>query len=549
MKFPIYLLFLLTLFVNVVNAKNENSLIIAHNSSVNPWHNGEYGGLYVNSNETPTETPLPPTPMKTPTPTRTPPHVFTSGPTRTPVPVWQQIMIITDNADSTVDLSNAVDNDSKFNRGLAIHWDWTQTHNIVLNDISDVHIQISVDGDEYVYLGRTASATASSLSWIPGSQLIHPDFREGPQYGHTYEFRVSAISESGTVNAYGPFYSAGPVEFKSFMTVETKYNYGMAIQWDLAQADNIDLDDIKDIHVQVSVDGDEFVYLGRTESGTSQLLPWIPNSQLIHPDFREGPQFGYTYDFRLLAITESGIPEAYGPFYSAGPVELRSSITVEDDLNATKDLSNDQDYDSKWNRQLVISWDFDPETTIRPIKLADFHVYVSVNGGTYTFFGRAHTGFANHLNWNGGDLRFHGPFENAGPAEFLPLVTVTDNILALNDVSNGLDQDAPDSRQLVIRYNFEGHVDFDLETIADFYVYVKVDSRGWTFLGRNNSAMAPEFIWDNKMIPKLSNPDFHSGPQFGHSYLFRVYPVTVSGIPKFYGPFESAGPVEFVSTQ
>ncbi len=418
----------------------------------------------------PTATPVPPTATETPTPTKTTMPELTITPTPTPVPPRQQLLTVTDNGNTAVDLCNGTDYDS-----------------------------------------------------MPNTIL--------------------------------------------------------AIRSDLTPASDTDLSDIKDIHVQVRMDGEgEFVYLGRTDSGTAQALIWEAGSQLVHPDFRVGPLLGHSYEFRALALTESGIPKSYGPYYSAGPVELKPAITVEDNPATTEDMSNGQDYDSRFNRQLTVSWNLDSGSADSD-EIADFHVYVSINGGSYLFLGRPGNSVATQLNWSAGGAGaifnpmflagpqfgntytfrvyaitasgtplFYGPFVNAGPVEYFPLVTVTDNILTLEDLSNGQDQDAPDNRQLVIRYNFESQAELDINNVSDYHVYVKVGDGNWTFLGRNGSATATEFVWDEKMIIPLSNLAFINGPQFGQSYQFRVYPITVSGSPVFYGPFESAGPVEFLSS-
>ena len=122
-------------------------------------------------------------------------------------------------------------------------------------------------------------------------------------------------------------------------------------------------------------------------------------------------------------------------------------------------------------------------------------------------------------------------------------VVVTDSLdEGFADLSNGEDRDTPDSRDFVIRWHFDSSK-VDVFDLTDVHVYVRVNQSGsFQYLGRTGSGTAEYLEWSAGGGRSFAEP-FRDGPTFGQRYEFRVYAVTRSGKPLFYGPFGNAGPV------
>jgi len=115
-------------------------------------------------------------------------------------------------------------------------------------------------------------------------------------------------------------------------------------------------------------------------------------------------------------------------------------------------------------------------------------------------------------------------------------VIVTDNVLALTDLSRGTDYDDVEKSDLVIRWNIV------FSDVKEYHVYVKVDDQALQYLGRTDDVNATKFVWKANQ-PKI-NAIFADGPLFGHEYAFHVFAITESGNPSFYGPFSTIGSVK-----
>ena len=151
-----------------------------------------------------------------PTPAATPSSTPTATPIITPTPnvPLNDTLIVTDDLASTEDLSNGVDRDGQGNMLLAVKWNLL-LENIDLSKVNDVHVYVDVDeSGDYAYLGRTGGA-ASSFVWKKQGGKTAAAFRDGPQSGHSYRFRIYALTVSKTPLFYGPFDTAGPVGFES----------------------------------------------------------------------------------------------------------------------------------------------------------------------------------------------------------------------------------------------------------------------------------------------------------------------------------------------
>lgn len=140
--------------------------------------------------------------------------------------------------------------------------------------------------------------------------------------------------------------------------------------------------------------------------------------------------------------------------------------------------------------------------------------------------------------------RTSGPFYMAGPVNFQPSPSVTDDLDSFNDLSNGEDIDAPENRSLVIRWAKDPAV-MDLNDLKEFHVYVQMNGEGeYTYLGSTRSPDSELLEW-KETTSAAFNERFRSGPQPGNSYCFKVYALTNSQTPLFYGPFQTQGPVSY----
>lgn len=121
-------------------------------------------------------------------------------------------------------------------------------------------------------------------------------------------------------------------------------------------------------------------------------------------------------------------------------------------------------------------------------------------------------------------------------------VIVTDDLSSLDDLSNGIDRDG-DPRELVIHWRMESG-DF-----AAYHVYVSVDGAVLRYLGIQISAI-PYFVWRQAFGQKaFLHEDFTHGPEYGHTYRFRVYAIPPDDDPQKIRFLDAAGPVQFLPLQ
>ncbi len=289
----------------------------------------------VEPTSTPIPTEVPVLPTSTPTPTMTPVS------TPTPVSPVSPLVTVMDTLLSNTDLSNDMDRDNSQYRSLTIQWDFSQDETVNQEDISDIHIYVSVNGDEFTYLGRTADGSVTHYEWRQGASNVIRTFWNGPEYDSTYRFRVYALTVSGTPFVYGPFENAGPVQFESAVyatddlsstsdvtgtqDIDLESERGIVIRWELEEGD-FDIRDIKDTHVYFQLEGEETIqYVGRTASGEASYLEWNANAANLLAEHRDGPSFYTKYKFYVYFLTSSGTPSHHGPFPMSDFVEIVES--------------------------------------------------------------------------------------------------------------------------------------------------------------------------------------------------------------------------------
>jgi len=122
------------------------------------------------------------------------------------------------------------------------------------------------------------------------------------------------------------------------------------------------------------------------------------------------------------------------------------------------------------------------------------------------------------------------------------VITITDDINSFTDLSNQSDLDRSDQRELVVRWSLDSSTG-DQNDIKDYHVYVSVGGDPYRYLGRPGNASAQYFQW--KAGNRFISSTFRDGPQNQSSYRFKVFIITKSGEPRFFGPYMNSGSIQF----
>lgn len=432
------------------------------------------------------------TPTRTPTPTLTPTYTPTLSPTPTVTPTWTPVAVavpvntvmVTDDLQSTANLIGSYDSDEASDRALGIRW------NIDGSGFVDYHVYVQVNGSTPFFLGRPGSGSVTYLDWRPDNPMIVRMFSDGPLFNNAYRFLVYGIRENQSpvmVAAEGEVYYQGPGsplptptptssptpvlifipaghaivtdDLQSTQNLlgsvdrDIEANRALAIRWNFLETG------ITDFHLYVQVNGGPNTYLGRTGRGDVAFYEWRKGSLYLNEPFQEGPQFGDSYRFVVFGLLPGRPPVA---------IDTQNTVLFLEDKPAA------------------------PTASPTPV-----------------------------------------PTPTLAPGT----VIVTDSIESGEDLSGGEDTDPAGRRGLVIRWNLS------YPEVADFHVYVSVNGEDAKYLGRTASSTADYLEW-REGAPNLGK-DYRTGPQFGNTYRFFVFPIRPSGTPAYYGPFTHAGPVTF----
>ncbi len=133
---------------------------------------------------------------------------------------------VTDDAQSSEDLSGFADFDTPDNRELVIQWDMSET-GIDPIDIRRYHIYLITpesENDDETYFADTRIGDITSIQWHPGNPLIAPRFSNGPQFNTSYKFAIYALTHSGSPYAHGPFENSAFVEYYRIREPEEALN-------------------------------------------------------------------------------------------------------------------------------------------------------------------------------------------------------------------------------------------------------------------------------------------------------------------------------------
>ncbi|MEW6238498.1 MAG: formylglycine-generating enzyme family protein [Candidatus Omnitrophota bacterium] len=282
---------------------------------------------------TPTITPTI-TPTATITPTFTP--TATNTPTATPIVLETKNAVhVYDEPWSTGDLTRETDFDAPDAVNITIAWDHVNANALGW----DVYVR--QDGLGYQFLIRCA-ADAASYDWRPNAPDVSPLYLNGPQFNHTYQFRVYPLgvtsgpriileqlapvllSQEGAEPAAMPTIPIPNVPAGRVVTHTNlmKGNISPPMDW-LNKVDRVpdgrailiawnfgeDSPLVKDYHIWVKVDEmDKFEFLGITGSSDIQYFEWSFKSGFYTSSvYREGPQKSKCYRFQIVGLSSDGV--------------------------------------------------------------------------------------------------------------------------------------------------------------------------------------------------------------------------------------------------
>ncbi|PIT94161.1 hypothetical protein COU00_00600 [Candidatus Falkowbacteria bacterium CG10_big_fil_rev_8_21_14_0_10_43_11] len=476
----------------------------------------------------PTNTPIMAIPTPVP-PTSTPTFI----PTATPIPApWNVVAEITDKTDAEVMITLTWESGAA--SGFAIH---------AYKNIS-------------VYMGATRAEGAQR------SQAFTFDYEDL----NSFKFYIAQVNQDGSLRtsftpSNGVIVAAEPVVIpkpvKPAWVIAEQINPTQVIIAWATDESNVGYD------INTYLPGNVYVpkFSGRIAGATGeQLLNLTPDD-------------GGIYTYYVRGLNALGVPSDWiksEPLTVIAPPQP-FVVSVYDTAASTKNISGATDYDALENRQLAISWVDNSNEQV-----SGYHIYVATETtdtrGIFLGF-TSRTGTM--LEWKAGnpsiapkfrsgpdfgDKKFLvfalrtgkaplGPF-SSGMVKLAPTVIITDNLDSLADLSNGQDADPANARELALRWdNFDGS-NIDAANIKYFHVYARVNGAGnFFYLGVVADPINTSFIWKQTTAGSTAAA-FRNGPQFGNSYEFKLYPVKKvfeAGVERtFYGPFQTAGPVQFI---
>ena len=87
------------------------------------------------------------------------------------------------------------DSDMSDWRALQIAWNF----GIDASQVSEYHVMVSIDGGNYEFLGQTGTGKLNYFWWTPNEEFkINPKFANGPEGGHTYQFKIFLLPVGDT---------------------------------------------------------------------------------------------------------------------------------------------------------------------------------------------------------------------------------------------------------------------------------------------------------------------------------------------------------------
>lgn len=350
------------------------------------------------------------------------------------VPLPNTTVAVTDDAASTADLSGQTDFDAPENRQLTIRW-LASAKNAV-----NWHIYVRHGFGEFEFLGQTGTGFSDHFSWFPNAPQLNPEFIDGPQFNSIYQFEVIRLDGNlgdddiltQTSHVGFNFIGGSPLTIRENPVKVVDDFFGTRDLTGMTDFDNSDervltikwsqpSGNATDWHIYIREGLGGRKFLGRTGNGTVQFFEWFPNSPNTNPEYKAGPQFNKTYNFRVIRIDSSfSMEDVFDQPFSVGYSQTGTEevalimpeapnlsgrrIAIYDDILASDDLAPigniGSDSDSPERRFIHIAWNFNDDTSI----IYDYHVEVSVNGGGFQFLGQTQDNLQQYFWWSAENL-------------------------------------------------------------------------------------------------------------------------------------------------
>ncbi|MEW6234040.1 MAG: hypothetical protein AB1656_01515 [Candidatus Omnitrophota bacterium] len=291
---------------------------------------------------TPTNTPTN-TPASTPTPawTFTPTPTATFTPTQTPTPTTPAAtptaksishVFVYDDPAFPVDLTGATDFDDAGAAALTIAWDADKGAATGW----DIFVRQGLRGSQF--LARVNNADAFLFEWKKDSANLASAFQNGPDYNAAYSFRVVRLDgQVGTedffdmsgfvglnltggnnirltqpampnlrdkeIAVYDDILGGNNLSLSGEDVDESNWR-ALQIAWNF----NADPSTVQDYRVLIREKGEtQFKSLGQTNSGKITYFWWTQDQAFTTTaEFKDGPQPGKTYQFRVVKFAFDG---------------------------------------------------------------------------------------------------------------------------------------------------------------------------------------------------------------------------------------------------
>jgi hypothetical protein len=219
--------------------------------------------------------------------------------------------------------------------GWVIAWDKDAS------SATDWHVYVRKGFGGTQFLGRTASGDQLQFNWSGDSEdQTSKVFQSGPDFNSAYSFRVVRIDAQLSPDDY--INQKGIVGFNLegandvALTIPELPNIPaetIGVYDDILGGDNlappltigadedsvisralqivwnfgVNSDEVMDYHVFVSVNEQDFVFLGQTNTGTLNYFWWTPNNEFRTIDeFQGGPEGGNSYQFKVYMLPIDG---------------------------------------------------------------------------------------------------------------------------------------------------------------------------------------------------------------------------------------------------
>ncbi|MBZ0256060.1 hypothetical protein K8I31_08365 [bacterium] len=334
-------------------------------------------------------------------------------------PVWA-----TDDYLSEQNFAGRIDADEFPGAEIAVKWNAAAMGINSASEIAELQVLLEVNGDSQLQpLGVPHQKDAGFLEWEANSPLVHPLFKDGPQFGAAYRFHVYAKIAGQDRFGFSDM-TDEPVRVQSYVTVndstDSRFDLSgsfdadleeermVVVRWDLPQEVS-ETYKIIDYHVYVRVNGEEDVqYLGQAQGSDIHYLEWKPGNKKIAPAFRQGPQFNNQYEFLVYIIPEERMKTPKVPYRNFAPVQYIDASQAGESLPSVSTQKNGD--------EIRIHWQYGP-AWLNEHPVNGFDVYVHQKGAEdVLFLGRSGADNPGELYWRQGGEGLAEHFKASAPS-------------------------------------------------------------------------------------------------------------------------------------